>query len=139
MVRMRILASEEMKDIIFYGCSAHNSNLLAKDICKLDRYSLLLKKITAVMKFFISHKVPRGWYHIAGGKQLILAKQVRWNTFADELRSYLDNFNILLEICANNEGHPALKSSNDEDSVDIGIIRYKFFSFIVSYIFMILF
>lgn len=127
MVRMRKLANEERTDTIFYGCAAHMSNLLAKDISKLNRYDLLLKKTTAVSKFFNSHKLPLGWYRQAGGKQLILGKSVRWNTFSDQLESYLENHGFLLRVCVEKEGHPAFNIDLEDGAIDIGTnFSYKF-------------
>lgn len=72
MVGFRNLVQEQhdMREMILYGCAAYHSNLLAKKICKLPRYEAIIENTTSVVKYFNSHKLPGGWYKIAGGRQL---------------------------------------------------------------------
>lgn len=39
---------------------------------------------------------------MAGGKKLILPQDVRWNTMADSIESYLENWSIIHKICTDN-------------------------------------
>jgi len=58
--------------------------------------------IKQVIKYFRnSHKIGAK-YKQAGGKTLILPSDVRWNTFSDCLKSYLENWHILSSVCSNN-------------------------------------
>lgn len=115
MNRFRELCERDMADKIYYSCAAHSSNLLSKSICKLDRYDAILNDTARVIKYFNNKKTPNGWYRREGGKVLILGKSIRWNTYADQLKSFLQNYDILLKVCNDHDGQDFLCS-------DIGMI-----------------
>ena len=64
--------------------------LVAKDV----KVSGVKKHIVQVIKFFRNGHLPAAWYRAAGGKM-----DVRWNTLSDCLKSYLDNWSVLLKVC----------------------------------------
>ena len=97
MLKMRKnLADDSESDMVSYGCSAHYMNLLAKDV----EVSGVKEHVVHIIKFFRNGHLPAAWYQAADGKMLVLPLDVRWNTLSDCLRSYLDNWSILLKVCA---------------------------------------
>ena len=96
MLKMRNnLADDSESDIVSYGCSAHYLNLLAKDV----EMSGVKERIVHVTKFFRNGHLPAACYRAAGGKMLVLPLDVCWNTLSDCLKSYLDNWSIMLKVC----------------------------------------
>ena len=95
-------------NIISYGCSAHYFNLLAKDV----EIPGVTEHIIQIVKYFRNTHLPAAWYKVAGGKKLVLPLDVRWNTLADCLQSYLDNWATILKVC---EEH--------RDSIDVIVAR----------------
>lgn len=87
-----------VNNIITYGCSAYLLNLLAKDI-EVKGVKSYVKKIIKYLKYshFFSAKLK-----MTGGKKLILPQDVRWNTMADSIESYLENWSIFHKICTDN-------------------------------------
>ena len=53
----RILEAEYPK-IIFFGCIAHNLNLIIGDIMKLKWSADILKDAKAIVKYFRNHQIP---------------------------------------------------------------------------------
>ena len=51
------------------------------------------------MKYFRNSHLPAAWYKSTGAKKLVLPQEVRWNTLADSLQCYLDNWAIILKVC----------------------------------------
>lgn len=102
MTKMRkcLVESEGLSklDIITYGCSSHIFNLLAHDIEKPG----VADHIKQIIKYFRNTHVPSAKYRQAGGKMLVLPSDVRWNTLADTLESYLNNWHILSKVCTEN-------------------------------------
>ncbi|KAI6658694.1 hypothetical protein LOD99_10989, partial [Oopsacas minuta] len=43
--------------------------------------------------------LPAAWYKFAAGKKLVLPQEVRWDTIADSLQCYLENWTIILKVC----------------------------------------
>ena len=68
--------------------------------------------IIQIVKYFRNTHLPAAWYKVAGGKKLVLPLDVRWNTLADCLQSYLDNWATILKVC---EEH--------RDSIDVIVAR----------------
>ena len=95
MVKMRRELAAESGDIIAYGCSAHYLNLLTKDV----EIGGVKENIVQIMKYFRNVHLPSSWYRNAGGTMLALSQEVRWNTLADSLKSYLKNWAILVNVC----------------------------------------
>ena len=96
MLKMRNnLADDSESNIVSYGCSAHYLNLLVKDV----KVSEVKEHIVQIIKFFRNCHLPAAWYRVAGGKMLVLPLDVCWNTLSDCLKSYLDNWSILLKVC----------------------------------------
>lgn len=87
-----------LNNIITYGCSAHLLNLLAKDI-EVKGVKSYIKKIIKYFKYshFFNAKLK-----MAGGKKLVLPQDVRWNTMADSIESYLENWSSIHKICTDN-------------------------------------
>ena len=75
--------------------SSHYMNLLAKDV----EIAGVKEHVVQVMKYFRNTHLPGAWYKAAGGKKLVLPQDVRWNSLADCLQSYLDNWSVLLKVC----------------------------------------
>ena len=92
---MRRSLKDHDLDIITYGCSAHLLNLLAHDV----EIAGVKNHIVQVVKYFRNHHLPAAWFKQAGGKALILPQDVRWNTLADSIESYLKSWPSLLQIC----------------------------------------
>ena len=84
MVKMR--NELEIKHLITYGCGAHYMNLLAKDV-EIPG----IKEHVVIMKYFRNSHLLSAWFKSAGGKKLIMPHEVRWNTLADCLESYIEN------------------------------------------------
>ena len=91
-------AHEEENDkctrIIAYGCSAHLANLLAQDLDIPDVKS----HIVHIVKHVRNTHLPAAKYKEAGGKKLILPSETRWNSIADCLEIYLQNWPLLVNI-----------------------------------------
>ena len=52
-----------------------------------------------INKYFRNIHLPAAWYKAAGGTNLTLPIDVRWNSVTDCLESYLKNWFILLKVC----------------------------------------
>ena len=94
-MRQNLAHDEQNSDIITYGCGAHMLSLLAKD---LEIHSVQ-KHIVKIVKCFRNVHRPTAWYKEAGGKELPLPLEVRWNSVADTLSGCLANWHILLAVC----------------------------------------
>lgn len=113
----RNLDQEDNMDVISYGCSAHYMNLLAKDV----EIPGVKDHVVQVMKYFRNSHLPSAWYKAAGGRQLVLPQEVRWNTLADCLQSYLDNWSTLLKVCE--EHRDEIESSISDKVKNFGLKR----------------
>ena len=89
------LAEDNDADILSYVWSAHYLNLLAKDV----EISGVKEHIVQIVKYFRNHHLPAASYKAAGGKKLVVPQEVRWDTLADCLQSYLDNWSTILKVC----------------------------------------
>eukprot|EP00102_Acyrthosiphon_pisum_P018457 XP_008190223.1 PREDICTED: uncharacterized protein LOC100569569 isoform X2 [Acyrthosiphon pisum] len=85
-------------DILTYGCSAHILNLLAHDVNEKS----IKDNVKEIVKYFKYHHLPAAKYKALGGKALILPIDVRWNTLYDCLKSYIDNWHIIYQVCSEN-------------------------------------
>lgn len=54
------------------------------------------------MKYFRNTHFAVAKYKEAGGKALVMLQNVRWNTLADCLESYIKNWHILSKVCTDN-------------------------------------
>ena len=115
MVKMRKNVKNNDTFLISYGCSAHYLNLLAKDL-NIDGVK---PHIVAVMKYFRNCHLPGAWYRAAGGKKLVMPQDVRWNSLADCIDSYITNWPILLSVCEqhHSEINSAIKSKVENISL----------------------
>ena len=99
MVKMRRQVASDSHtnetNIISYGCSAHYLNLLAKDV----EIPSVKEHIIQIVKYFRNSHLPAAWYKSTGGRKLVLPQEVRWNTLADSLQCYLDNWAMILKAC----------------------------------------
>lgn len=48
-----------------------------------------------VIKYFENHHEPKAKYKAAGGTRLSLPIDVRWNTYRDCVKSFVDNYMVL--------------------------------------------
>ena len=95
-MRCQIQEREDL-DIVAYGCSAHLFSLLAKDV----EVKVLKDN---VVKYFRNTYMSAEWYKAADGKALIIPQDVRWNTMADCLEIYLQNWPIIFQVCEKHRG-----------------------------------
>jgi len=71
------LESDDSIDVVTYGCSAHQLNLLSGD---LEGVEAVKEKVVSVIKYFRNRQMPAAWYKQRGGTKLVLPQDVRWNT-----------------------------------------------------------
>ncbi|GBP64815.1 hypothetical protein EVAR_50331_1 [Eumeta japonica] len=90
------LEDDQIGDVITYGCSAHLINLFAKDIEEAE----IKSDVKKIIKYFKYHHFPQAKYKEAGGKALVLPQDVRRNTLADCLESYVNNWHCLVKVCS---------------------------------------
>ncbi|XP_074040538.1 uncharacterized protein [Leptinotarsa decemlineata] len=90
------LEDDQIGDVITYGCSAHLINLFVKDIEEAE----IKSNVKKIMKCFKYHHFLQAKYKEAGGKALVLPQDVRWNTLADCLESYVNNWHCLMKVCS---------------------------------------
>ena len=76
-------------------------NLLAKDV----EIPSVKEHIIQIVKYFRNSHLPAAWYKSTGGKKLVLPQEVRWNTLADSLQCYLDNWTMILKVCEEHRDH----------------------------------
>lgn len=87
--------SDVTRDIIYYGCSAHILNLLAKDL----KIPGITAQVVTILKYFKYTHLPNAWYREVGGKMLVIPQEVRWNTYFDSIKCFLENRGKLVQIC----------------------------------------
>ena len=92
------LQLREDVNVIAYGCSAHLLNLLAKDL----EIPNIKEQVVNVVKYFRNNHFAGAAYKSAGGLWMIMPQDVRWNTLADCLDSYIKHWPILITICEEN-------------------------------------
>ena len=63
-------------------------NLLAKDV----EIPGIKEHVVVIMKYFRNTHLPSAWFKSAGRKKLIMPQEVRWNTLADCLEYYIENW-----------------------------------------------
>lgn len=99
--KMRDMFDEKEEfNIITYGCAAHILNLLANDIS----YPNVKEQILHVIKYFRNNQYANACFRKdASTSKLIMPCEVRWNSFADALDSYLKSWSVLVTICENNK------------------------------------
>lgn len=99
MAKMREeLAKGDIEDVITYGCSAHLLNLLAHDL----EIAGIKEHIKQIVKYFKNTHFAAAKYKQAGGTALVLPTDVRWNSLADCIESYLNNWHIIAKVCSEN-------------------------------------
>jgi hypothetical protein len=99
-MRLELATCEDIssQDILIYGCSAHILNLLAHDI----EIPGLKSHIKQIFKYFKNSHFFSARYEMERGKAWVLPQDVRWNTIADTIQYYLENWHILFKICDEN-------------------------------------
>lgn len=95
MVKMREELGELRPDVVKIGCTAHQLNLLAKDM----EITTVQQHVIQVVKYFRNCHLPNAWYKAAGGKKLPMVCEVRWNSVVDTLEGYISNWPKLLAVC----------------------------------------
>jgi len=103
------LESDESIDVVTYGCSAHQLNLLSGDL----EVSGVKDKIVSVVKYFRNRQLPAAWYKQCGGTKLVHLQEVRWNTVCDSIESFLRNRGALVQVTQDH------KDELDSDIVDV--------------------
>ena len=103
------LETDESIDVVTYGCSAHQLNLLSGDLEVIG----VKDKIVSVVKYFRNRQLPAAWYKQCGGMKLVLPQEVRWNTLCDSIESFLRNRGALVQVTQDH------KNEIDSDIVDI--------------------
>lgn len=99
MTKMRNeLKEREDIDVITYGCSAHLMNLLAKDL----EIANIKEQVVQVTKYFRNNHFAAAAYKSAGGLRLVMPQEVRWNTMADCLETYISQWPKLMSVCEQN-------------------------------------
>lgn len=95
------LEQREDLDLVTYGCSAHLLNLLAKDL----EITNIKEQVVQVVKYFRNNHFAVAAYKSAGGLRLIMPQDVRWNTMADCLETYITQWPKLMAICEQNRNN----------------------------------
>lgn len=90
MVAVRRLLQEWRPDIIVYGCSAHNLNLVEA--------KAIMNNIITVNKFFRDHHRPGGWLKEKKGVSPQLLNQTRWTSQRSALFSFIVKHPMMVEI-----------------------------------------
>jgi Protein of unknown function (DUF 659)/hAT family C-terminal dimerisation region len=99
MAKMRKeLQEREDVDVVTYGCSAHLMNLLAKDL----EIENIKEHVVRVTKYFRNNHLAAAAYKSTGGLRLIMPQEVRWNTMADCLETYISQWPKLMAVCEQN-------------------------------------
>ena len=111
------LEEREDVDLITYGCSAHLLNLLAKDL----EIPNIKEQVVQVVKYFRNNHFAAASLKSNDGLRLIMPQEVRWNTMADCLESYIKNWPILMTICE--ENRDKIESSIASIVANLGIKR----------------
>ena len=95
-MRAELAKSEDpmFSSLIAYGCSTHLANLLAHD---LDNNSAR-NNVIHIIKHIRNNHFAAGKFKQAGGNKLILPSEVRWNSVADSLESYLNQWSIIADM-----------------------------------------
>lgn len=105
-----------MPDLIEYGCSAHQLNLLAKDL----EIPIVTEHILKVIKYFRNKHLPAGLYKETEGTKLLMPQEVRWNTMNDAISSHMSNRGRLIQLCQDHRAEIDLdiqKIVNDQQIV----------------------
>lgn len=92
---MSLINKDNQFDILTYGCSAHLLNLLAQDL----RIDNIKEQVVHIVKYFRNNQFASSKYKQEGGLKLTLSCDVRWNTMAQCLSSYIKNWSILMKVC----------------------------------------
>ncbi|KAM4023539.1 uncharacterized protein ACNLHF_028214 [Anomaloglossus baeobatrachus] len=92
--KMRAELAQDDTNVITYGCSAHLLHLLSKDL-----HILGVKEHVEIVKYFRNNHFAHATYKEMGGLKLVLPQDVRWNTLADCLELFINNWSKLLSIC----------------------------------------
>ena len=111
MIRIRKLVSAG-RDIVQYGCSAHQLNLLAKDLGP----TRVTKSIVEIAKFFRNTHLPKSWLKDEGAKKPPMPCTVRWSSSLRLLEWYSEEW---VKIKRGIDKHPEYFSS----SADSAIVR----------------
>jgi len=93
MVKMRQIIGDKRK-VINYGCSAHQANLLAKDVTCKDT----ITNVTQVAKCFSKSHLASAWLIEQGAKKPPLPSNVRWSSTVSTLQWYLNEWQKLKQI-----------------------------------------
>jgi len=107
-----IVTGVDCSTIIAYGCSAHMLNLLSADVEVSD----VKDEIVTIAKYFRNRQRPAAWFKTAGGSNLSLPIDVRWNTVSDAILSFLKNRGILVQVCQDHKDDidpPIVERVND--------------------------
>ena len=114
-MRRRLQEHEDL-DIVTYRGSADLFNLLATDVEGKDVKDNI---VVHIVKYFRNTNMSAAWYKAADGKALVMPQDVRWNTMADSLESYLQNWPIMLQVCEKHRGEIDTNIANKVKNIGI--------------------
>ena len=101
------------------GCSAHVLHLLAKDLLNKN----ISDRIITIVKYFRNTHLPNAWYSSEGGSALVLPVDVRGNSCADCLESYVKNWSKIVKVCEDEEYRENISSDIKRKVMDLNIKR----------------
>ena len=90
---------QEKANVVQYGCSAHQLNLLAKDLLVPSQ---IVSRIVEVAKIFRNCQQPRAWLEEVNFLKPQLPSAVRWNSSVQVLEWFVNGWQKLRKIV---EGH----------------------------------
>ena len=84
MKKMRSLVQTNKPNLIQYGCSAHQLNLLSKDLNR----TIVVQSVAEITKSFRNTHLLHSWLQNQGATKPPVPSEVRWNSYIDLLRWY---------------------------------------------------
>lgn len=97
MTKMRKIMTKGA-NILTYGCSAHQLNLLAKDLVPSE----LVTQVTKIAKCFRNSHLPSSWLKNEGGKKPPMPSDVRWNSYLELFEWYSNEWQRMKRIADSN-------------------------------------
>ena len=75
--------------------------------------------VVYIVKYFRNTHMSAVWYKAASSKALVMPQDVRWNTMADCLASYLQKWPIILQVCEKHRGEIDMNIANKVKHIGI--------------------
>ena len=115
--KMREELEIKRPNIITYGCSAHVLNLLSLDF---QKQALNVKEhVIQICKFFKNNHFAAAQMKSSNAKKMVLPQDVRWNSLADCLESFIKNWPVLVRICEEHRGEMDANICNKVNNIGI--------------------